>query len=657
MESPDLTRGWVNPKSPLHRILIVLLVTGACYIAAQFGGLLMLRPEPLWPLWPGCAVLVALLLLLPRTLWPLLIAAGLAGFALYDLRVGLPPRAIALFLVGDAFEVLIAAYGVNSMFGGVPRLNSVKALARYSLFAVILAPISAASVGALAIGGSYWNSWRISFVTEALALLTLTPAILGWVDWARGRRRASRASYLETAALTAGLVAFGSIAFVAFPGGSHAELLYILLPLLLWAALRFGSTGVSSSMMLVAFLAVWGAVHGRGPFTGREPLDTVWSLQLFLSFAAATFMVLAAVVDEQKTAAEALREGEQRFRLVCDTVPAMIWMSGTDELCTYFNRQWLDFTGRSVESELGNGWKRGIEPLDVASCLEIYARAFTGRQPFHAEYRLRRHDGEFRWVFAMGTPRFSPDGSFLGYIGSAIDVTDHKRAEEALSSVSQKLIQTQEVERSRIARELHDDINQRIALIAIELKQLEAAAHSPAEVSARIRETVGHLIELGKDVQAISHRLHSAKLEYLGLAVAAGSLCRELSAQHKVKIDYAHENIPADLPTEVSLCLFRVLQEGLNNAVKHSGAFSFRVELRGTAEHMYLTIRDEGKGFEPKLELAGKGIGLTSMQERLHLLKGSLSIESQPTRGTTIFACVPFTRTKDPLNCPPRTAA
>lgn len=646
-----------NPHSPLHTIGLVCLVTGACYLAAQFGGMLMLRPERLWPLWPGCAVLLAMLLLLPKKLWPLFLVAGLAGFVLYDLRVGLPFRSIAILVVGDAVEVLIAAYGISFLFGGVPRLNSARALARYSFFVVGLASVSAATVGALSFGGGYWQSWRMSFATEALALLTLTPAILGLVELARGSTRMSGSRYLEAASLIAGLVGFGYIIFASFRTGSRPELLFAPLPFLLWAALRFGTTGVSSSMILVAALAIWGAVHGRGPFTGRAPLDTVWSLQLFLSFAAATFMVLAAIVDEHKEAAEALREGEERFHLVCDTVPAMIWMSDPDKRWTYFNRQWLDFTGRPIEAELGTGWTAGVYPPNLQSCMETYQRAFDRREPYSTEYRLRRQDGAYRWVYAMGSPSFNHDGSFLGYVGSCIDVTDQKLAQEALSSVSQKLIQAQEEERSRIARELHDDINQRIALIAIELKRLDPTSYSEEDATSHLREIVARLIELGKDVQAISHRLHSAKLEYLGLAAAAGSLCRELSAQHRVKIDYAHDHIPSDLTPEISLCLFRILQEGLNNAVKHSGVRTFRVELHGTSEHVQLTIRDSGIGFDPKLAFANKGIGLTSMQERLHLLKGSLSIESAPTRGTIISALVPFAPAKNPLTQLPHTAA
>jgi PAS domain S-box-containing protein len=135
-------------------------------------------------------------------------------------------------------------------------------------------------------------------------------------------------------------------------------------------------------------------------------------------------------ITKRKIAEEELRESEARFRTVADAAPVLIWMSGPDKLCTFFNKGWLDFTGRSLEQGLGNGWAEGVHREDFDRCLDIYGNSFDARQPFTMEYRLRRHDGEYRWVLDSGTPHFADDGAFLGYIGSCIDITERKRAEE-----------------------------------------------------------------------------------------------------------------------------------------------------------------------------------------------------------------------------------
>jgi signal transduction histidine kinase len=223
------------------------------------------------------------------------------------------------------------------------------------------------------------------------------------------------------------------------------------------------------------------------------------------------------------------------------------------------------------------------------------------------------------------------------------DITRRKQAEEALLGMSRRLIEAQDQERARIARELHDDINQRLALLAISLERLQQNPPSSVELMREIGEARKELENLGSDVQALSHRLHSSKLEYLGLAVAAAGFCREVSSRHGVEIDFHSENIPKVLPKEIELSLFRVLQEAIQNATKHSGSRHFEVSLRGGSSEIELTVRDSGIGFDPEEAMKGRGLGLTSIRERLKLVNGNLSIDSHPQRGTTIQARVPLT--------------
>lgn len=1011
--------------SAFSTFLAASIVGLLCYGAARLGGAFMLRPQNVWPLWPGNALLVAVLSLTRRKAWPFLITAGLAGFLLYDLPAGLTIRATSLLILGDTVEVLVATLGLSYAVGPVARLNNVGSLLRYLLFAVILAPISTAFTGTVALGGSYWDMGRISFLTEALALLTLTPAILGIVHVALTWRLQSGAYFLEAALMITGLFLSGYITFVA-SGSSRPELLYLLVPFLLWSALRFGTVGTSTALTVIAFLSILGVVHGHGPFTARGPLDDVWSLQVFLLFAGTSFMFLAALAEEDQLADRALRESEKRFRLVANSAPVMIWMSGPDKLCNDFNQPWLDFTGRPMEAELGNGWAEGVHREDLERCLETYTQSFDRRESFRLEYRLRRHDGEYRWVLDNGVPRFHLDGSFAGYIGSCIDVTDkkraerrlaqaserlhlameaghiggwewdiktgesiwfgkanvllgmtadehsgsvqafwdrvhiedrgpllsaldtakrthaqfnheyrvvwpdgtlhwlrsrgsyfyaadgspermlaisvditepkrvqealreseerfrfaaqagrmfayewdlttdvvirseecatilgltgdvtrttdrqlmasihpedrarlttavkeltpehpvyrtairvsrpdggvvwlertgrgffdaqgklmkvigmavdiserkqvedtvrqseerfrsvfrdagvgmiivspdgrflsanatfcdylgfseaellekcveditvpadwpafsrklndaitlghtfkriekrclhksgrivhtqssaclirdrsgqpqyfvgevldvteHKQAEEALSSINRRLIEAQEQERIRIARELHDDINQRLALLMVEMEQLKMDLSRPQEeIANRMSQLAMRVSEISRDVQVISHELHSSKLEYLGMVAAMKAFCKDFAERQKLKIEFDSEPIPPGIPYEISLCLFRVLQEALHNAAKHSQVLYFKVQIRANPGEISLLVSDAGVGFDPEAERGNRGLGLVSMRERIRLVKGTIRIESKAMGGTTIQVRVPF---------------
>jgi len=229
-----------------------------------------------------------------------------------------------------------------------------------------------------------------------------------------------------------------------------------------------------------------------------------------------------------------------------------------------------------------------------------------------------------------------------------VDITERKRAEEALSKVSQRLIEAQEQERSRLARELHDDVNQRLALLAVKLDGLrQSCPFSATELNQELAEATEEVQAVSGDIQALSHRLHSSKLEHLGLAAASASLCRELSARNHVQIDFHAVSVPNDLSDEISLCLFRVLQEALQNCIKHSGARHFEASLSNGAKEIELTVQDLGSGFDPEEALRGRGLGLTSMKERLKLVNGDLSIDSRLQQGTTIHVRVPLTlRTK-----------
>jgi PAS domain S-box-containing protein len=317
-------------------------------------------------------------------------------------------------------------------------------------------------------------------------------------------------------------------------------------------------------------------------------------------------------------------------------------MSGTDKLCTYFNRAWLDFTGRTLEQELGNGWSEGVHPEDLDRCYSSYAQAFDARQGFKLEYRLRRHDGEYRWILDCGVPRYSPDASFCGYIGSCVDISDLKLSQQEMEELSGRLIHAQEEERKRVARELHDNFGQRLVVLSMELAQHLSKPENPPQVEVFLRELSEKIKEISRAMNLTAHQLHSSHLEVLGLVSAVQGLCHEFSRQYGIEAEFIHSGMSFSISAEVALCLFRVVQEGLQNIAKHSGALSCRVEITGSREGVRLCISDSGLGFDPAQFKLKPGLGFVSMRERLRLVGGQITVESQPSRGTRLDIRVPL---------------
>jgi signal transduction histidine kinase len=227
----------------------------------------------------------------------------------------------------------------------------------------------------------------------------------------------------------------------------------------------------------------------------------------------------------------------------------------------------------------------------------------------------------------------------VGAVVAFVDITERKLAETALADVSRKLLEAQEQERNRIGRELHDDIGQRLAMLAVELERLQ---DNPSEVRSRVQELRKQTTEISNDVQALSHDLHSSTLEYLGATWGMKSWCKEFDERQGLQIEFKSSDAQISLPREIGLCLFRVLQEALHNTAKHSGVKRIEVQLHEESDAIHLTIRDLGKGFDVEAAKKGRGLGLTSMQERVRLVDGTIEIQSKPMGGTTIHVRVPF---------------
>ena len=335
-----------------------------------------------------------------------------------------------------------------------------------------------------------------------------------------------------------------------------------------------------------------------------------------------------------------LRESEERFRSLVDVAPVMLWMSGTDARCTFFNKPWLDFTGLSLKEQAEQDWVVRVHPEDRERCVNRYLSAFKSREAFTLEYRLLRNDGVYRWVLHNGVPRYADDGTFLGYVGSRVDLTDTREAEEHLRELSTQLLNAQEIERCLIGHELHDDLAQKLCALSINVGRFSSEYDGNAKLAAGLNELQRQLWDVSRDALRLSRQLHPAAVGVLVLSAALRNLCHQATDQKRSVLFVQNEDVPP-LPENVSLTLYRIAQESLQNALIHSGATHINVELSASATTVRLSVRDNGCGF-----VAGSstkpGLGISGMSERMRSSGGSFSIISNPGEGTTVIATMPL---------------
>jgi PAS domain S-box-containing protein len=345
-----------------------------------------------------------------------------------------------------------------------------------------------------------------------------------------------------------------------------------------------------------------------------------------------------------ETQAALLQSREELLRIFVRNVPAgvamldrdMRYLQVSDRWCADYSVDSSQVLGRShyeLFPDLPQRWR------------EMHRRGLEGETLRIDEDRWDREGGTTTWVRWEIRPWTKPSGIVGGILIFAEDITHRKQMEEAISGMSRKLIESQEEERTRIGRELHDDINQRLAMLALELAQLE---ENPSEVRSRAQELRNQTIEISNDVQALSHELHSSKLEYLGVVGGIKSWCTEFGQRQRMEIDFKDE-VSSALPLDVGLCLFRVLQEALHNATKYSGVKRIDVQLTDHSNEIHLMVNDLGRGFDIEAARQGAGLGLASMQERVKLVNGAITIESKPSGGTSIRVRIPLKSEHGPL--------
>ena len=286
---------------------------------------------------------------------------------------------------------------------------------------------------------------------------------------------------------------------------------------------------------------------------------------------------------------------------------------------------------------------RYVHPDDRTRVSEAIADASQNHKLYSADFRIVQPNGTVRWLAARGKFYYARNGSPERMLGVSLDITERKLAEEALSDINRRVIEAEERERDRVAKDLHENVGQRLALLAIAIEQLKNDfPHQAVNLLDRMDEVWRKTLGILADVKASAHELYSPRLEYLGIAAVMRAFCEEFGERKGVKIDFKSKEFPSPVPPDIAICLFRVLQEALHNGVMHSGVQRFSVQLWGESDQVHLRISDSGAGFDLRAARSGRGLGLVRIEQRIKLVNGTSSINSQFKEGTTIQVSVPL---------------
>jgi PAS domain S-box-containing protein len=331
-----------------------------------------------------------------------------------------------------------------------------------------------------------------------------------------------------------------------------------------------------------------------------------------------------------------LREQADLLDLTHDT----IFVRDMNNVIRYWNRGAEEAYGWSREEALGRVSHDLTQTVFPAPLAQMTAQLMRDGR-WEGELVHTKRDGSQVVVSSRWSLQRDAAGRPVAVLETNNDITERKRAEQQLEELAGRLIHAQEQERSRIGRELHDHISQTLGVLTIKIDQLRLQHTVPPTVAAALEELRRNTTEITDDVHSLSHRLHSSALDYLGLIPALQRLVSEFSARHGIAVEFQHTAIPGSLSSDVALCLFRVTEEGLTNIAKHSRAQAARIDVSGSADGIRLTVEDAGVGFDPTNLEGRAGLGFVSMRERLRALRGSVRVDSAPSRGTRIDVWVP----------------
>jgi len=351
-------------------------------------------------------------------------------------------------------------------------------------------------------------------------------------------------------------------------------------------------------------------------------------------------------ISERMLAEEAFRASEARLAAGADLAGLGFYEVDFGEGAIYVDDRMRDLCGIPPELEEGLGalefWMEHLHPDDLQRVLHLRDQMHDGSlDPLSLDYRfLHPARGEMWIQHLAGASARDAAGRAVRTFGVLRDISERKRVENELRDLSRRLIGAHEEERALLARELHDDLTQRVAVLAIEAGRAELADSDGPQATA-MRSVREGLVRLSEDIHTLAYQLHPSVLDELGLAEALRAECERQGRRSRLELSLKLDPLPTEVGREAALCLFRVAQEALNNVARHAGASAAGVTLRRMDDGLLLAVRDDGVGFDTASPGRGRSLGLSSMRERVRLVNGTLDIESAPGRGTAIVAWVP----------------
>src|SRR5438445_8721366 len=452
-----------------------LLVALAYYLGAKIGFALTLRPHPISVLWPPNSILLAALLLTPVRVWWMILLAAFPAHLAAQMQSNVPPTMILCWFISNSCEALIGAGCIRYLIDRPVRFDRLGNVGIFIFFAAFLAPFLSSffDVAFVAInhfgGDSYWQVWRIRFTSNILAALALAPLIVTWVaDGIAWLWKIRQARFVEAALLLVGLLSVNTVVFYKLGSTADSALLYLPLPFVICAAVRFGSRGASAAICTLTFLAIWSAGHGYGPFSTRSAEENALSIQMFLIVMSVPLLLLAGLIEERSKEATTLREREERISLAAESANLAFWSINFER-----KESWMSDKGRAIfnfgpdEPLSRELFLSRVHPEDRNTVDEAIERARPESQTFEIEYRLLRPDGDIRWLISRGRYGHDDRGGVSELMGVAIDITAQVKADLELRLQREEMARMSRVSSmGELTASLAHELNQPLTAIA-----------------------------------------------------------------------------------------------------------------------------------------------------------------------------------------------